>query len=198
MVYKLDATGHETLLHSFTGGADGASPQGALIQDAAGNFYGTTSRGGSAGAGVVFKFDTTGHESVLYNFTGGADGAYPQAGLIQDAAGNFYGTTRNGGAGGVGVVFKLDPMGHETVLHSFMGPDGSSPLAGVTFDSAGNLYGTTPDGGTRGGVVYKLDRAGNYTVLHNFTYGADGGYPWAGVILDLFWLTRLYGTKFAR
>ena len=184
VVYKLDATGHETLLHSFTGGADGGSPQSRLIQDSAGYFYGTTQSGGAAGQGTVYKLDGSGDETVLYSFTGGADGAAPSAGLIQDSAGNFYGTTSNGGSAGVGVVFKLDPMGHETVLHNFTGPDGSHPYAGVTFDSAGNLYGTTPDGGTRGGVVYKLDPAGNYTVLQYFDYGPDGGYPLGGVTLD--------------
>ncbi len=184
VVYKLDATGHEALLHSFTGGADGGTPQSRLIQDSAGYFYGTTQSGGAAGQGTVYKLDGSGHETVLYSFTGGADGAAPSAGLIQDSAGNFYGTTSNGGSAGVGVVFKLDPMGHETVLHNFTGPDGSHPLAGVTLDSAGNLYGTAPDGGTRGGVVYKLDPAGNYTVLQYFDYGPDGGYPWGGVTLD--------------
>ncbi len=184
VVYKLDTTGHETLLHSFTGGADGGSPQSRLIQDSAGYFYGTTQSGGAAGQGTVYKLDGSGHETVLYSFTGGADGAAPSAGLIQDSAGNFYGTTSNGGSAGVGVVFKLDPMGHESVLHNFTGPDGSHPYAGVTFDSAGNLYGTTPDGGTRGGVVYKLDPAGNYTVLQYFDYGPDGGYPLGGVTFD--------------
>jgi uncharacterized repeat protein (TIGR03803 family) len=195
VVYKLDATGRETLLYSFTGGTDGANPQAGLIQDSAGYFYGTTESGGAAGAGVVFKLDGMGHETVLYSFTGGTDGAYPLAGLIQDSAGNFYGTTVGGGSGGKGVVFKLDPMGHEAVLHNFTGPDGAGPYSGVTFDSAGNLYGTTVGGGTRGGVVYKLDPAGNYTVLHDFTYGPDGGFPWGGVTLDS--AGNLYGTTWS-
>jgi uncharacterized repeat protein (TIGR03803 family) len=143
----------------------------------------------------VYKLDREGHETVLYSFTGGTDGAYPLAGLIQDSAGNFYGTTLDGGSAGVGVVFKLDPMGHETVLHSFTGPDGRWPYSGVTFDSAGNLYGTTHSGGTRGGVVFKLDPAGNYTVLHDFTYGADGGDPLGGVTLDS--AGNLYGTTWS-
>src|SRR6266571_650597 len=79
---------------------------------------------------------------VLHTFTGGVDGYYPYAGLIQDAAGNLYGTTFWGGAG-AGVVFKLDPTGKETVLHSFMGSpaDGGFPQGGVVMDAAGNLYG---------------------------------------------------------
>jgi uncharacterized repeat protein (TIGR03803 family) len=65
-------------LHSFTGGADGGQPEAGLIQDAAGNLYGTTEVGGAANFGVVFKLDTTGKETVLYSFTGGTDGAHPR------------------------------------------------------------------------------------------------------------------------
>jgi uncharacterized repeat protein (TIGR03803 family) len=112
-VFKLDTTGTETVLYSFTGGADGAYPVAGLIRDSAGNLYGTTSDGGASRQGVVFKVDTTGAETVLYNFTGGADGGLPQAGLIQDSSGNLYGTTYYGGSGrvssGNGVVFMLKP-----------------------------------------------------------------------------------------
>jgi uncharacterized repeat protein (TIGR03803 family) len=125
VVYKLDPTGQETILYSFTGGADGANPQAGLIQNSASYFYGTTESGGADGAGVVFKVDPTGHETVLYSFTGGADGAYPIAGLVQDSARNFYGTTLDGGAAGKGTIYKVDPTGHESVLHSFTGTDGS-------------------------------------------------------------------------
>ena len=194
-VYKIDPTGHETLLYSFTGGVDGGNPQAGLIQDSAGYFYGTAETGGADGKGTIYKLDGSGHQTVLYSFTGGSDGAYPLSGLTQDAAGNFYGTTINGGSAGFGVVFKLDQMGHETVLHNFSGSDGSYPYTGVTFDSAGNLYGTATQGGTRGGVVYKLDPAGNYTALHDFTYGSDGGFPQAGVTLDS--AGNLYGTTYS-
>jgi uncharacterized repeat protein (TIGR03803 family) len=101
VVFKLNKTG-ETVLHSFTGGADGGTPYAGLTRDSAGNLYGTTSGGGASGAGVVFKLDTTGTETVLHNFTGG-DEAKPSAGLIRDSAGNFYGTTVFGGASNWGV-----------------------------------------------------------------------------------------------
>ena len=87
------------VLHSFTG-ADGANPYAGLIRDAEGNLYGTTTAGGAYGYGVVFKVDTSGNETVLHSFTGGVDGADPYPGLIEDAAGNLYGTTKLGGAGG--------------------------------------------------------------------------------------------------
>ena len=182
VVFNLDKKGHETVLYNFTGGADGGNPYAAVICDSAGNIYGTTSGGGSAGAGVVFRVNGVGHESVLYSFTGGADGGYPSAGVIRDSAGNLYGMTCCGGTAGAGVVFKLDTKGHETVLYSFTGgADGGYPFGyeqGVIMDSAGNLYGTTTYGGVAGaGVVFKLDRKGDETVLYSFTGGNDGGYP---------------------
>jgi uncharacterized repeat protein (TIGR03803 family) len=96
--------------------------------------------------------------TILYSFTGGADGAYPVAGLIRDAAGNLYGTTGGGGTAGYGAVFKLDAAGKETVLHSFNYTDGAYPGASLIRDAAGNLYGTTWGGGNANGhgAVFKL------------------------------------------
>jgi uncharacterized repeat protein (TIGR03803 family) len=186
VVFKIDTSGQETVLYSFTGGSDGGFPYGSIIGDSAGNLYGTTNGGGASGAGVVFKVDLSGRETVLYSFSGGADGGYPLAGLIRDPAGNLYGTTNGGGASGAGVVFKVDLSGSETVLHSFTGgADGGYPLWVVLArDSAGDLYGTTSSGGTaNAGVVFKVDSSGHESVLHSFTGGADGGSPYAGVIL---------------
>jgi len=200
VVYKVDMTGHETVLYSFTGGADGSNPLSGVIRDSAGNLYGTNSWRGSGSAGVVYVLRTTGRLTVLYTFTGGADGAYPSAGLIRDSAGNFYGTTPAGGAGagwaGYGVVYKLDKTGHETVLYTFTGgADGNRPYAGVIRDAGGNLYGTTFFGGAQNaGVVYKVDTAGQQTVLHAFGGGGnDGGNAFAGVIIDS--AGNLYGTN---
>jgi uncharacterized repeat protein (TIGR03803 family) len=153
-----DPTGQETVLYSFTGSTDGGSPEAGLIRDAKANLYGTTYLGGSSSAGTVFKLDPTGQETVLYSFTGGADGANPSEGsLIRDSAGNLYGTTPQGGASDFGVVFKLDPAGKETVLHSFSGRDGKIPYGTLVRDKAGNLYGTTYEGGAYGGgVVFKI------------------------------------------
>ena len=186
VVFKIDTSGNETVLYSFTGGSDGGYPYGSIISDSAGNLYGTTNGGGASNAGVVFKLDRSGNETVLYSFSGGADGGYPLAGLIRDPAGNLYGTTNGGGASGAGVVFKIDSSGDETVLHSFTGgSDGGYPLWVVLArDSAGDLYGTTASGGTANeGVVFKIDKSGNESVLHSFTGGSDGGSPYTGVIL---------------
>src|ERR1035438_9521118 len=194
VVYKVNTAGQETVLYSFTGGADGGLPFAGVIRDSAGKLYGTTYHGGASGAGVVFQANTGGQETVLYSFTGGADGGYPNAGVIRYSAGNLYGTTTAGGASNWGVVYKLDPAGNYTVLYSFTGGEnGGGPYAGVIRDPAGNLYGTTSDGGAASvGVVYKLNAAGQETVLHTFTGGADGTFPYAGVIRDS--AGNLYGT----
>src|ERR1700733_3137253 len=154
VVFKLRKT-VETGLYHFTRGPDGGTPAAGLIRDAAGNLYGTTAIGGASNQGVVFKLDKTHMETVLYSFTGGADGAIPVAGLIRDAAGNLYGTTAAGGTSGYGVVFKLDTTGKETVLYSFTGGadgaaggvEGSFFSAGLIQDPAGNLLGTANGGG---------------------------------------------------
>jgi uncharacterized repeat protein (TIGR03803 family) len=193
VVYKLDTAGQETVLHKFTGGADGGETFAGVVRDQSGNLYGTTTSGGTAGAGVVYKVGTAGQYTVLHNFTGGADGGFPKAGVILDPSGNLYGDTNSGGTGGVGVVYKLDTAGQEKVLHSFTGADGAGPFGGVILDPAGNIYGTTQSGGSGvEGVVYKLNAAGQETVLYNFTGGADGGSPLAGVTLGP--AGKLYGT----
>ena len=194
VVFKLDTAGQETVLHSFTGGIDGAYPVGGVIRDSAGNLYGTAAAGGTAGAGVVFKVNKAGKQTVLYAFRGGDDGGNPDAGVIRDSAGNLYGTTQTYGAENVGVVYKLDTAGNETVLHSFTGgADGGHPYpGGLIRDSAGNLYGTASNGGTANvGVVYKLNKAGKEKVLYSFTC-SGGCYPDAGVIRDS--AGNLYGT----
>ena len=162
---KLDAAGKQTVLYSFTCGADGYGPAEGVIRDAAGTFYGTTTGGSTGNSGVVFKVDLSGHETVLYNFTGGTDGDQPYAGVIRDSAGNLYGTTAVGGASGFGAVYKLDKSGHQTVPYSFTGgSDGCSPQAGLIRDSDGNLYGTNPNcGSAYAGTVYKVDARGGET-----------------------------------
>jgi uncharacterized repeat protein (TIGR03803 family) len=210
VVFEL-SKGTETVLHSFSG-SDGAHPTASLVRDAAGNLYGTTFYGGTASCscGTVFKIDTAGVETVLYSFTGGTDGKFPAGRLLLDSLGNLYGTANEGGIVkcgrfgmyGCGVVFKVDPIGHETVLYSFTGgADGGQPLAGLIRDSAGNFYGTTFSAGDLSrncalnngcGVVFELSKAGQETVLYSFTNGTDGANPTADLVRDL--AGNLYGT----
>jgi uncharacterized repeat protein (TIGR03803 family) len=195
-VFKLDAKGTLTLLHSFAGTPDGEDPYAGLLRDKAGNFYGTTQYGGTGGGfGTVFKLDAKGKMTLLHSFAGTPDGVNPLAGLLRDAAGNLYGTTYYGGTnGGYGTVFKLSATGKLKLLHSFAGmPDGQNPYSRLIRDAAGNFYGTTFYGGASGyGTVFKLDAAGKLTILHSFSGLADGGHPIAGLILDP--AGNLYGT----
>lgn len=135
------------------------------------------------------------HEKVLYSFQGGNDGAEPDAGLIADAAGNFYGTTLWGGNTacngiGCGTIFKLAPDGTETVLYRFCSEanctDGATPAASLVMDVKGNLYGTTSAGGSSGrwGTVFEFTAKGTEKVLHSFQGYPDGGYVLSGLIRD--------------
>src|SRR5271168_3792136 len=142
----------EVVLHAFEC-TDGADPQG-LIQGRDGNFFGTTSAGGANERGTVFKLTVAGQLTTLYSFCSKAncaDGAYPQAGVIQGSDGNFYGITAGGGApnpnlvkDGPGTVFKITPAGSLTTLYTFTGgADGASSGTGLIQGSDGNFYGTT-------------------------------------------------------
>ncbi len=145
--------GVQTALYTFTGGADGSQPLGALIGDGQGNLYGTTSGGGNGnfggGYGVIFKFNlATSTLTVLHTFAG-PDGGAPASALSWDSQGNLYGTTTLGGAYGYGNVFKLDPYGNLTSLHDFTGgADGAKPNAGVLVDAKGNVWGAAASGGS--------------------------------------------------
>ena len=206
-----DVNGKETVLHSFSG-PDGMLPTGPLLRDASGNLYGTTLFGGNQsecqgdGCGVVFEVDAKGNFTVLYAFTGNnGDGGLGAQGLIQDSEGNLYGATYDGGTGTCtynpfghcGTVFKLDPKGNETVLHSFTGADGAAPqITSTTMDrSGGYIYGDALYGGDYSGVcalnngcgtVWKLDpTTRKETVLHRFNANhGDGADPWGGGYID--------------
>jgi uncharacterized repeat protein (TIGR03803 family) len=189
------------VVHRFNG-QDGAAPFAALILDAAGNFYGTTSSGGTLGGGTVFKLTPIANgswtESVLYNLPGGPGGYFPYAGLTLDSVGNLYGAAALGGntscnnIGGCGTIFKLtsnaDGSWTPSVLHTFTGGDGDGPYGNLVFDAAGqNLYGTTVAGGSGAecpggcGVVFKLapnsDGSWTESVLHSFTGESMGNCP---------------------
>ena len=168
IVFQINTAGQETTLHAFTGtGGDGSFPEAGLVIDAQGNLDGTTSGGGTANNGTLFKMTTTGQQTVLYSFTGNADGGSPVSGLILDGKGNLYGTTSTGGdltcptgsGSGCGGAFELTTTGHLSVLHIFFGTDGDGavPEAGLVRDTQGNLYGTTSGGGAyNAGTVFEL------------------------------------------
>ena len=183
-----------SVLHSFEGPPDGKYPDSVLTKDAKGNVYGTTFWGGGSYGGTVFRLDSNGTESILYNFLAGY-GAHPNGDLIRDEEGNLYGATTGGGDYGMGAVFRLDKKGNENVLYSFKGTrgDGAEPASGPIRDADGNLYGTTTGGGrSKNGTVYKIDRTGRETILHRFTGGWDGSIPYGSLARDD--QGNLYGT----
>jgi uncharacterized repeat protein (TIGR03803 family) len=184
------------LIYGFAGGVDGAYTDTELVVDSGGNLYGTSVQGGKFGGGTVFQVTPAGVHTVLYNFTGGADGGEPYKGVTLGEDGSLYGTAVTGGSGscegGCGVVFKLassNGVWTQNVIHAFTGgSDGSGPGSPVAFDKKGNLYGTTPTGGSKGmGVLYQLrpDGTGAWLLrlIHTFTGGSDGGGGSAGRLL---------------
>ena len=204
------------VLHTFTGSPDdGALPFVAPLLDVHGTLYGTTSLGGPYGggpfggvygSGTAFRLDRNGKETVLYSFTGGADGSVPASNLVPDDEGNLYSIAQAGGVpcavatnlygvNGCGVVFKLDRNGNETVLYSFSGgTDGGIPES-VTMGVDGNLYGVTGFGGDMScsggfwegygcGVLFKLDKSGTETVLSSFSGVPDGAVPFSFLTMD--------------
>jgi uncharacterized repeat protein (TIGR03803 family) len=196
-----------TVLHDFTRGKDGASPEAGLSIDGAGNLYGTANSGGSAGFGTVFELAHKGRGfgfKVLHTFTGGSvgstDGGGPAARVVFGPNGTLYGSTTFGGNSNGGVVYNLGPAARlrtETILYSFTGgSDGDRPSGDLIFDQAGNIYGTTSFGGsTFNGTTFELTPSGSgFTedVLYSFTGGNDGADPVAGVISDA--AGNLYGT----
>jgi uncharacterized repeat protein (TIGR03803 family) len=196
VVYKLDAAGAETVLHTFTGSpSDAANSFAPVARDNASSLYGTTIFGGSSGYGAVFKIDAAGNETVLYSFRALSDGCSPQQGLVVGTSRALYGTTPGCGSSGYGTLFKVDGATNFSLLHTFAGADGAYPNGGhLTMDKSGNLYGLTFGGGASSkGALYELRANGMYTVLHSFSGGTtDGCWASGSVLQDK--EGNLYGT----
>ncbi len=206
IVYQVSPSGHERILHAFSGGKDGGTGSlGLLLIDSKGTLYGVTETGGAYGAGTVFKLaHKNGHWrlTTLYAFKGAPDAASPYGGLVADASGNFYGTTYYGGTNGIGTVYKLVRRAkgyREHVLYSFKGgSDGSSSTSTLIFGKSGELYGTTSAGGSSCdcGTIFTIDsKTGKESVLHAFGGANDGAYSYYGLTQDS--SGNLYGTTVA-
>jgi uncharacterized repeat protein (TIGR03803 family) len=205
IVYELIPNGHgrfaEKILHSFSGGADGANPYSSLVL-VSDSLYGTTySGGGSAacvdGCGTVFAVTPAGDgswvESVVHSFNN-VDGANPDGGLIRDSAGNLYGAASQGNSGNLGAIFELTPADggwQELTLHTFnQAGDGVYPIAPLTFDASSNLFGASEEGGTNNtGAVYELTptAGGDWgeKVVYSFANGVNTpNHPGPGIVFD--------------
>ena len=195
-LFRLSAKTEITVLASFTGDvglAKGANPRAGLVRDAAGTLWGTTEQGGSTSLGTVFKFTPANRKlTTVVEFDGPTRGSRPAAALVRDAAGDFLGTTRQGGSGDFGTLFKVNhTTGALTTLVQFTGTTGafkgSDPRGALYLDGAGIIWGTTSAGGAGDlGTVFKLDGA-TFSTLVEFTGtlpGALGTSPEAGLILN--------------
>jgi uncharacterized repeat protein (TIGR03803 family) len=200
------ATSLLTTLYSFKADTtDVGYPVGNIMQATDGYFYGTGYEDASVGGGGVFKISSSGTESLLYSFTGGAtDGDYPYAGLMQVANGNIYGLTSSGGSNNEGTIFQLTLAGAETVLHMFgTAADAAYPeYATLVEGTDGYLYGTTYEGGVNGeGAVYRIKPDGSsYSVVYSFgATQADGYNPYGGLVFgsngDLYGVTGYGGAN---
>lgn len=185
-IYKLEADGTATVLHSFKDFEEGRYPNAWLVADSQGNLYGTANAGGwgndaacPVGCGTIFKLAPDGQLEVLYQFDY-ETGYAPSGGLLLDAEGNLFGTTNLQS----GTAFKLTPSGRYTILHYFQSRGGSQPEGSLIQDSAGNIYGTTHWGSGGRAVVYELTLSGDYTVLHRFSGALKGAGPKGGVVGD--------------
>jgi uncharacterized repeat protein (TIGR03803 family) len=187
------------VIHTFTGGADGATGSAGRMILRRGHLYGAATVGGIYGSGVVFELTPTQVGEwdfrTIYSFRGQPDGSFPYGALLFDASGNVYGTTYYGGANNIGAVYQLAPRANgewrERVLYSFQGgTDGNSPISNLVFDTAGNLYGTTSEGGLGTGTIFKLSPVGGgqwmETVVHMFEGSPDGAFSYNGMVVDRF------------
>jgi uncharacterized repeat protein (TIGR03803 family) len=218
IVFKVTREGVLTTLHSFClqGGlcSDGSFPTAGLVEGNDGNFYGTTSFGGTcgidSGCGTGFKISSEGMFTTLYSFctqANCADGSRPVAGLVQGSDGNLYGTTYAGGVHGAGTVFKLTLRGKLTTIYSFCAEtncaDGAEPDATLIQATDGNLYGTTQYGGNINcntsyedmgcGTLFSINTHGGHTTLHVFDF-TDGAYPESPLTQAT--TGKLYGTTY--
>ena len=193
-IFNITTAGTLTVLHSFSGSADGDQPCGTLVFTPNGSFYGTTSDGGPTNCGTVFQMTSSFVFTDIHDFDGVVEGGFPGAGLTIGNDGDLYGTTSTGGPSNGGTIFKTTPSGALTMLYNFQGnTDGVAPECELALGSDGNFYGTTPVGGvSNGGTVFQITPAGAFTLLYNFQGSTDGVAPVGGVIFGAD--GRLYGT----
>ena len=195
----------QTVIHAFTGGADGGvGSLGSLLYNG-GKFYGVAEIGGTFGLGTVFELSPASggawRFTTIHEFEGQPHAGSPYGGLIMDGHGGLLGTTYFGGVNGQGTVFDLalvNGKAQETTLYSFTGGnDGSFPTSTPVFDHAGNLYVTTSNGGNPDcdcGTIFELSRSKGEvkgSTVHSFR-GFDGSYPNYGLTIDA--QGNLYGT----
>jgi uncharacterized repeat protein (TIGR03803 family) len=180
-IFSVDQFGDFQPLYAFTGGDDGGSPGGSLVEISYELFCGTAYSGGPYNQGVIFTVDSSGNENVIHNFTG-ADGAGPYGGLVLAGDGYYYGMTDWGGTNGVGTIYRINPLNNDPdqtfqSLFSFNGANGENPFDDLTLGMDGKLYGRTSVGGAYGqGTVFSFSTDGGFESLFSFD-GTNGSGP---------------------
>jgi len=179
--FSLTTNGQLTVLHRFNI-VDGEAPVGGVSLGADGYYYGTTTFGGGAGFGTVFNMRAdNGGVGTLYSFSGGDDGAYPNAAPVRSIGGDFFGTTV-GTSNTHGSIYKVSASGVFTLMHVFTGSDGSAPYAPLVQAADGDFYGTTFAGGAYGyGTIFRISRWGDFTLLYHFDFN-HGAHPYASLV----------------
>jgi uncharacterized repeat protein (TIGR03803 family) len=193
-VWSVIRTSTDTL--NIGGTNSGGNPYAGLTTGTDGNLYGTTVYGGADRVGTVYQVTASGSVNTLYSFTGGSDGSYPYAAVVQGTDGNFYGTAESAGSEGDGEVYKITTSGSLTPLYGFdNGTDGGEPYAALINGTNGLLYGTTSMGGaTNQGSIYVISDSGSFSAIASLS-GSNGEYPHAPLVLGTD--GNFYGTAIA-
>jgi uncharacterized repeat protein (TIGR03803 family) len=193
-LFSLTTGGTYTLLHSFSGGADGNYPNGGLVTNTASTVFGTT-RSGADGYGTLWSF-AGGVLTTLHSFASNTDLAIPLQGPELNAHGVLFGSAATGTANNNGGIFQLKPNGDYKILYGFLsGKDGHCPYSGIAVDKIATTYGTTIGmgyGGNPNGSVWQLSKAGKLTTIYLFQDGADGEWPDQAPVMDK--AGNVYGT----
>jgi uncharacterized repeat protein (TIGR03803 family) len=191
-LFRMTPNGTLTVLHAFTGGADGGRPGGPLVEGPDGHLYGTAAEGGLHTYGVAFRITLDGSLSVLHAFGATADAGRGPGALTRSADGDFYGTSCAGGAANAGSVFRMTATGEVTPLYAFTnGADGRCP-GGLLMASDGMLYGVASGGPLGEGVAFRMTPAGAFLKIHDYVRSVEGGAP--GPLLQSRFDGLLYGT----
>jgi uncharacterized repeat protein (TIGR03803 family) len=199
-IYQIHPDGNNwtlNVIHTFTGGGDGATGSAGQMLLRGGLLYGAATAGGNYAKGTVFELKPTQSGEwifrTIYSFRGQPDAGFPYGGLLFDTSGHLFGTTYYDGAYNLGSVYELFPRPagewNERVLYSFQGgSDGQNSISNLVFDAAGNLYGTTSEGGLGSGVIFELTPMANArwkeTVPHQFQGPPDAAFPYNGMVAD--------------
>lgn len=186
VLFEITPGGNFSVVHTFcslTNCADGSDPSTPPIQGIDGSLIGTAHTGGTIGGGVVYSISPTGAFNVVHTFFCSGEPCprgYGPGGVVQDPAGNLFGTTEFGGASEEGTAFEITSMHQFKLLHSFTYGSGTAP-GDLILANDGNLYGTT-EGINGYGTIFQMTPANVYSTLYHFTYNSGSTVPYTPLV----------------